>query len=435
MSAPRPNLLLLTVDAWRADFVDEYAHVALTPTLHSLLSRAVRFEKAYANAPWTSPALVSLFSGENPAVHDVHYEWSAPRPRGPALCHSLQAAGYQTPNICYLNRVGNYQNLGYRAETAPDYPKSADDELLQKTLRHLGQTRGAPWFLWYHYKFVHLPYWPGPRYRRLFGIDDQQLPERLRTSVCQHFVVPRDAFTLSGDDQETLRRLYAGGVRQMDDFLQRIVEELSAAKLLDDTILVITADHGDELLEHGHVGHASTAHHATLFEEVLRIPLIIVDPRRKTSRVVFERVQGLDLYSTLLSLCGVAARTPAAPNRCEAVDLSSLILNDSLPAALLASRRFYFQSAKMGYLTLAEKAHQLICGLSDGTKKYIWENYESERRLLFDLATDPQETKPLCEGPAVLSAHAELVHFIANAEAQKAARQIADRGDRARIAP
>src|SRR5262245_30824487 len=104
------NLLLLTIDAWRADFVDSFEGVPLTPPLPRLLPRTVRSGNALATAPWASLALISSFRGENPAAHGVHFEWSSPRPDGPALPKMLAQAGYSTPNICYLNRVGNYQN-------------------------------------------------------------------------------------------------------------------------------------------------------------------------------------------------------------------------------------------------------------------------------------------------------------------------------------
>lgn len=402
MSHSTPNLLLLTVDAWRADFVDEYDGIALTPTLSQLQPRAVRFANAYANGPWTSPALVSLFTGENPARHGVHYEWSAPRPGGPALCTALQAAGYFAPNISYLNRVGNYQNLGYSG-AAPDYPASPADEGLQAALRSTKE----PWFLWYHYKFVHLPYWPGPAYRRLFSITDGRIPARLRDSVCSRFVVPRHEFSFAPEDRELVRRLYAGGVRQMDDFLLRVWETLSQCGLEERTTLVLTADHGEELLEHGHVGHASTAHHATLYEEVLRVPLFIIDPRVKAARTVEARVQGIDLFPTLLSLCGVSSPTPRGQD--QAVDLSAFVLSDDAPPGWGTERRFFFESARMGYLTPKSHAGQLVSGWSDGKYKYIFEQYDTPRQLLFDLRRDPHEEHPSQSGLEVEAAHAELL--------------------------
>jgi len=418
---PKPlNLLLLTVDAWRADFVDTEAGVPLTPTLHTLLPAAARFANAYASAPWTSPALVSLFCGENPALHGVHHEWSAPRAGGPALVARLCQAGYHAPNICYLNRVGNYQNLGYAASDAPDYPAGPDDDLLLRALRSTEE----PWFLWYHYKFVHLPYWPGPAYRRLFDIDDARLPEGLAESVCRRFVVPRREFSLAAEDRELVRRLYAASVRQFDDFFGRVLETLSQKGLLKRTSLVLTADHGDELLEHGHVGHASTAHHATLYEEVLRVPLIIADPRlhpAASGSTFAERVQALDLFPTLLSLCGVSADAGGAAASSEAVDLAPLLLDGRRPETLAPTRRLFFQSARMGYLTPRSHAEQFVYGLLTGQRKYICERYDEAACGLFDLAADPHEQAPVTEGPAVQAAHAELLAFLDEMKAKRCA--------------
>jgi arylsulfatase A-like enzyme len=224
----RRNLLLLTIDAWRADFVDEYAGIPLTPTLHALRERTLRFSLAYATAPWTSPAIVSILTGQSALGHGVHYEWDAPRPGGPALPAQLARAGYQVPNLCYLNRVGNYHHLGYDPQAAPGYPESPDDDLLPHTLRALAASPEQPFFLWYHYKFVHLPYWPHERYRRLFGVDDSAVPARVRDSVGRLFVVPRQQYPLLAEDRAVVRALYAGAVRQMDDFLARVFAALEA---------------------------------------------------------------------------------------------------------------------------------------------------------------------------------------------------------------
>ena len=419
--AERRNVVLVTVDAWRADFVDAHAGVALTPSLAAVADRTVRFDAAYANGPWTSPGLVSLFTGESPARHRVHYEWSRPRTGGPAVAATLAAAGFDVPNLCYLNRVGNYANLGYDPAGAPDYPHDPDDDLLVPALRAL-RDRRAPAFLWFHYKFVHLPYWAGASYRRALGVDDAAIHPRLRASVCQGFVVPRGQFRLEPDeDRAMVRRLYAAGVLQMNEWLGRVLEELDHGDgaLGARTALVITADHGEELLDHGHVGHASTAHHATLHEEVLRIPLLIVDARaRGGARCVPARVQQVDLFPTLLSLAGVAP-----PAGGPGVDLAPLVLGagrgggaaaagaaaaGAAAAAPDPARPFLFQSARMGYLTPRTHEGQEIEALSDGTRKIVVERYDESRTLLYDLAHDPGETAPLDAGPALDDARAWL---------------------------
>ena len=104
----RRNLLLLTIDAWRADSVDEYAGIPLTPTLHALRERTLRFSHAYATAPWTSPAIVSILTGQSALEHGVHYEWDAPRPGGPALpalLGTLELKGLLDPVNAMLSRM------------------------------------------------------------------------------------------------------------------------------------------------------------------------------------------------------------------------------------------------------------------------------------------------------------------------------------------
>src|SRR6476646_1161346 len=137
MQRTRRNLVLLTVDAWRPDFVDEHAGVALTPTLATLAKRTVRFDNAYAGGPWTSPGLVSIFTGQSAARHGVHHEWSSPRPPPdrPALAARLRQAGFTVPNLCYLNRLENYANLGYDSASAPDYPHGPAEDLVTPALR------------------------------------------------------------------------------------------------------------------------------------------------------------------------------------------------------------------------------------------------------------------------------------------------------------
>jgi arylsulfatase A-like enzyme len=199
----------------------------------------------------------------------------------------------------------------------------------------------------------------------------------------------------------------------MDDFLGRVLATLDQTGQREQTTIVLTADHGDELLEHGHVGHASTAHFATLYEELLRIPLLVIDPRIVGPRRSQARVQLQDLMPTLLSLAGGTCPQPLP----DAVDLSPIVLDalagsaatpERLPAGLGPQRPLRFHSSRMGYQTLRRFDGQAVLGFSQGNTKYICERFDEERRLLFDLATDPQEQHPVTQGPAVDAAHARL---------------------------
>jgi arylsulfatase A-like enzyme len=342
----------------------------------------------YANGPWTTPPLLSLFTGESPAAHRVFYEWSVPRPDSPGIVKTLCARGWNAPNLSYLNRLGMYANVGYDTADAPEPPHVPDDETLVRAI----QETPEPWFLWFHYKWVHLPYWHAERYRRAMGIDDGEIPERLRNSVCTGFVVPRGAHQLLPEDEGLVRRLYASGVLEMNDWLARVLDAATTGPAGERTTIVLTADHGEELLDHGHVGHASTAHAAMLYEEVLRIPLLVVDPRVRRGRTTEARVQSLDLHSTILGLAG------APTVRGEGIDLGRAILAGEEP---IPERVFSFHSARMGCPTPREREGQVVEGVSDGRTKLVRERWDGERVTLYDLAADPKERTPLDSDPRI----------------------------------
>lgn len=380
------NIILVTVDAWRADFEKTHEGVPLLSALENHQEKLITFKQAYTNAPWTSPALLSVFTGESPITHGVHYEWSTPRLTSPGLAKQLHGRGWHCPNLSYLNRLSNYHRIGYRPEETPEID---DNNLL---LDALNKNNEAPCFLWFHYKHTHLPYWASRPYREKLKIDDRDIPPHLKESVCTGFVVPRQKFSLTIEDREWVRRLYAAGVLEMNDWLSNLLEQIYNGPSSENTVVVVTSDHGEELLDHGHVGHASTAHHATLFEEVLRVPLYIIDPRLSAPLEVDSRVQGLDLYPTILGLAGVKQ------TGCEGLDLSGFIngaLEDETAEKLESPRCFIFHSARMGCPTPKALSHHEISAISDGRHKLVSQQYEKKQMFLYDLINDPKEENPL----------------------------------------
>ena len=380
------NVVLITIDAWRADFIRRFGQVPLVTAVEDH-PHAVFFERAYANGPWTTPGLVSIHTGETPHRHGVHYAWSAPRPGSPAVAKILSEAGFSCPNLVYLNAIDNYANLGYRRESSPDYPRSPLDDPLTPAL---GVTR-EPYFLWFHYKWIHLPWWASAAHREAVGLDPEGVCERVMNSVATQFVVPKGEFKLEEQDRHVVSALYAACVREMNDWLEGVLQAIASGPGGDRTCVVLTSDHGDELLEHGHVGHASTAHNASLFEEVLRIPLIVIDPRVSGPKRVTTRVQGIDLFSTLLALAGVEP-----PLETQSLDLTPAIFGPSDALEALAGRCFSFHSSRAGYLTPREHEGHVLSGLSDGDFKCVERRYGAPvERSFYDLRADPLERSPL----------------------------------------
>ncbi len=401
MSAERRNVVLLTIDAWRPDFVDEHAGVRLTPALDAVKDRTVRFERAYASAPWTTPALVSAFTGQSPLDHRVWFQWDAPSARGPALVRRLVDAGWSCPNLTYLNELDNYWNLGYAAAETPARPLDGADATVIDAL----SATPEPFFLWFHYKFVHLPYWQPARYRRALGVET--VPEHLRSSVGTGFVVPRAEHSFEPGDAEIMRRMYASGVLAMNTWLERVLGTIDSCGLADRTSVVLTSDHGEELLEHGHVGHASTAHHAHLFEEVLRIPLLVIDPRVTAPGVRSTRVWGPDLYPTLGALAGLPPDTGPDP-RSAGVDLSGAVFGPDEPA-VAPDRPFVLHSASMGCPTPRERTGESVTGVTDGRHKLVVALREGvEHVALYDLKADPGERIPIDDPARTAALRARL---------------------------
>lgn len=378
------HLLLLTIDAWRADFQDTFLGHPLVPALDRHQHRLARFSRFSANGPWTTPAMVSLLTGRDVLDHRTHYSWSAP-PVGPSLAGVLGEHGWRCPNLCYLTRVCNYANLGYSAADAPA-PPTRDDPLLFDAIAHAAG--GEPHLLWYHYKYVHLPYWAPDRYRAQFGVEE--VPQRLYDSVGTGFIVPREDFTLDPADRPTVQRMYAAVVREMSDWLDRVFDAVEATGEADRFTIVITADHGDEHLEHGHVGHASTAHHGRVYDELLRIPCIVIDPRL-APRTIDARAEGRDLFPTLLGLMGAPIPATTAAN-------FAPTLLDGRAIDADPDRLFLTQSSRWGYRTPRAMDGQAVWSLSDGRVKYIRERYDQPWDAIFDLATDPGEQRPIRSG-------------------------------------
>lgn len=384
-------MILLTIDAWRADFADSFEGVCLLPALAARPS--ARLDRLWANGPWTTPALVAVLTGEHALRHDVHFPWSRPRHDAVGLATVFRAHGYHVPTVCYLASLDNYRHLGFTPEAAPVWPTSADDPVIFEAIGRAALER-EPSFLWYHYKFVHMPYWAEDRFRRAVGVES--VPDRLREAVGVRGDAPRSRVTLDEDDAPVLRRMYAAGVLGMNAWLERVLEHMRSVGL--DATVVITADHGDELLEHGHVGHASTAHDGRLFDEVLRVPCYVLDSRITESRVVTERAEGRDLFATILGLAGL----PAPSSGC--VDFSAALLRGT-PTGADPHRVFCAHTSAWGFATPPARMWQSRTALLDDRWKYV--NAPNDE-CLYDLPADPGERQPIRDESRVLAWRSRL---------------------------
>ena len=295
------SLLLVTVDTLRADHLGCYGGPFETRAIDALAAEGVLVEQVLTPTPTTAPAHASLFTGRYPWHHRV-LENGDPFENGPTLAE--QARGHGLRTAAFVSSYVLHQDFGFgrgfeHYSYTGDIPEEPDDQgdwyargevTTGEALAWLREHADAPFFAWIHYFDPHLPYDP-PKPLYIFADDHIDLEgKELPTEV--HGV----------EDWATLRELirrYRGEVRYVDAQVSRLVGGLRELQLTDRIAVVLTADHGEGLGDHGILAHGRNLH-----EELVRVPLIVRAPGLPPGRRLTGPAQLEDLYATLVSLIG-----------------------------------------------------------------------------------------------------------------------------------
>jgi arylsulfatase A-like enzyme len=303
---PPANLLLIVVDTLRHDHVGTYGHGRpTTPYLDALAGDGVTFENAYAPSSWTLPSVVSIHTGLYPGSHRVLDPGRRLSLDARTLAETLKEAGWRTAAMV-TNRLlarpllldqGFDVYLDSEARPA-GYVSSAgvSDQAIATIAEFTVGDDPAPFFLYVHYFDPHAPYERHPGYgfsaesagRLVGGEPVNDLREMLDT--------------LTAEEVEFIRDCYDEEIRWTDRGIGRILAELRERGLDGNTVVVVTSDHGEEFLAHGWIGHTRT-----LYDEVVRVPLIVRDPRApgRGRRLVERLVSLVAIPPTVLELLGV----------------------------------------------------------------------------------------------------------------------------------
>ncbi|MGH9338771.1 MAG: sulfatase, partial [Acidobacteriota bacterium] len=245
---------LFTVDSCRPDRFSLHGNARdTTPNIDSWAKGAVVYDNAFSVSSWTAPGLVSILTGLYPWQHGVDSRDRMVRPSTQTLPKVFRQAGYAVPNLNFFTFVSYYQGLGL-GEIEREYFTDKDGDELLKWLDRNGQQR---FFVWYHTTTVHQPYNPpggGASAEDSEGI----------AAVKRGAIVPKGSVKFVPSDRPVLLDLYDAEIENMDRFFGAVLAKLREKDLLDNTVIVLSADHGEELLEHGFVGHASTSLEAHL---------------------------------------------------------------------------------------------------------------------------------------------------------------------------
>lgn len=294
------GLLLVTVDTLRADHLGPYGGPDPTPAFAALAAEGVLVEAAYSPTPSTGPAHASLFTGLHPWHHGV-LENAAPVPEELVpLAARLGAAGFRTAG--FVSSFILDQRFGFDRGFETYWFEPTETKLWRGKRRRrffaratattdaalawLDEQRGQRFFLWVHYFDPHQPYAPPEGFELAPGVPVDLEGRRPPPAVGRARL---------GE----LIRAYRGEVRYTDAELGRLLDALREDGRLDRIALVVTADHGEAFGDHGQLGHG-----VSLYEELVRVPLLVRGPGIPAGRRLHGPVQLEDLMPTLLEWLG-----------------------------------------------------------------------------------------------------------------------------------
>ena len=377
----RPNVLLVTLDTTRVDFLSCYGGPALnTPTLDALAARGVRCDDAYVSASVTPVSHATIMTGRDNPEHGLRVlsglsGYSLPA-HVPTLATTLKEAGWNTAGIHSAFPVSGYFGFqrGFdRFESFDGVLKTSQAGTmswdLQKLQRRSDETTSMvldelarderPFFLWIHYWDPHDPVKLPPA---------ENLPPSL----------PRDASGLLLPTRE----LYAAEVAYVDLQFARVLQDLEQRGELDDTIVVVVADHGEGLGDHG------WDYHRILYQEQVRTPLIIAGPG--VPRAVLEQtVRSADIAPTIWDLVDVVQ-----PEGGSGRSLRPLWNGEETASrsAFMDQINGYDLNAKM---VEARPQDAFLYGVVDAGWKLIWRPHMPDASELYELRADPREARNL----------------------------------------
>jgi arylsulfatase A-like enzyme len=318
----KPNVVLIVVDTLRADRLGCYGYAgARTPRIDALALEGIRYENGFAQASWTRPSFATIFSSLYPSSHGAAHKADILPDRVDTLAELLQRAGYHTvgfannanisPAFNFQQGFDDYQYLApdhffwagepaaqlalysglrlvrerflARSVHVRNYYQPAE-EVTARVRRWLGSPAAArrPFFLFVHYMDPHDPYFVHPYNGEGYARVANPNPP---ASVAEKY-----------------SRLYDGEIAHLDEHLGALLNDLKTRGLYEQSLIVFTADHGEEFQEHGGWWHGTT-----LYDEQIRIPLLVkpAGAPAGNARMVEELASSIDVAPTILAAAGV----------------------------------------------------------------------------------------------------------------------------------
>jgi arylsulfatase A-like enzyme len=423
----QPFICFILIDTLRADHCSFYGYErGTTPYIDRTAERGTVFEDCQSQAPWTKPSVATIYTGLPASGHNVEMIFDSLPDEAITIAEVLKANGYITigdsANYHITPRFDFDQGFDFFAVGAT--PVAFTDgavgaAIFDKTFRYFRAKPGKeparyavrrasfilrylnndPIFLYMHFMEPHEPYTPSRRFKDAFGppIDSVRLrPKRVHMEV--EFVGdPEVTLDLTESEVQELIRRYDCEILQCDYAVGELVDGLERERYLDDSLVIITSDHGEEFMEHGFLYHARA-----LYRESIHVPLIIVDSRENdpTPRVS-EPVALADLTPTIYEWAGVSPPTEVATDF-YGLSLIPAMDDDRLPPdRLLISEinRDVYSGTVWDPSKVGAPVGYLIAESIIGPDYKLIRDHNNDRDFVFDVKRDLHEQNPLAEKP------------------------------------
>jgi arylsulfatase A-like enzyme len=375
----KKGIVLISVDTLRRDHVGLYGYAPpTTPSIDSIGRAGITCDDAVSTSSWTLPAHLSMLTSLDPGQHggtDMDHGFDG---RAPTLPDRLRDAGYATQAVTSHLYVSPVYGLEHGFDHLDFRQDRKAGEVVDRAIALLDRLGDEPFFLLLHFYDPHWHY--DPPAEALAHFESEYAGDV--TGLWQDFS-RRDPASFSEADLRHLRALYDGEIRYTDDQIGRLLEHLEERGLDRGTLVLLTSDHGEEFLEHG-----AFEHQRTLYEEVIRVPLVVRAPGLAPRRIT-QQTSVLDVAPTILDWAGL----PPLP---EARGHS--LLRD-LPAERLAFGETDHTNDGTRKLFLRAGAGDLktILSLDPASGEPAAEEW-------YDLSTDPSERHGALPPPEVVEA-------------------------------
>lgn len=391
------GVILIVIDCLRADHLSCYGyHRPTTPTIDDLARRGTLWKRAYSTSSWTKPSVTSLLTGLYPSQHrsfqgikrskgQLTVTTDVLRSSEPTLAESLSRVGWRCGAFINNAQLGEFSRLNRGFDVyVPNAGKA--DHLLKLFADWLESAPDQPAFTYLHFLEAHWPYKPRRRHIAAFGGDrDTNIYRdfsardygRLRRSVS------RGQTSLTDEQLNQMIQMYDGAVRRLDGKVKKVLDILERAGMLEQTAVLVTADHGEEFMDHGRIGHGHS-----LYEELIHVPLVAVVPDGPQGIRIRQPVSHVDLAATILAMAGEAERMGGR----------DLLSSDPRPRPVISElliRDRYSQAAVSRRWKLHRRFQHRANGSHNGTALAApkWMDTDENRHHceLYDLVGDPKE--------------------------------------------